>query len=283
MVVTDPTAFVETIRQSIMMAEQVEQARQTITTAKENLELARDVYAGINEIAAFDPDEYLQQARDSLGQQLPIAHESNALRSSLQQGLRGGTFDASSIARRMDIYGDRARRQFEGYDEPTPGQPYNYAGALSAAKDLQRVAENTSFQTEAGKRPPVATAADGLLMEQALQQDPQLVVLLSQRRAEATAVQRRGTELYMEALGASPGKAQQLAAQSSAQSLSELALINEHLAHQEARQQLQDLKAAQEEAAERRSLDTFGKTLDLATQRAFTPRVKPPPPSLNLR
>ncbi|WP_163778719.1 hypothetical protein [Myxococcus vastator] len=257
--------------------------RQTIATAQDQLQLARDVYAGVNEFSSFDPDTYLQRAREQLQQELPLASEAAGLAGNLRQGLRGGSFNGANMVQRLDLYGDHARRRNNGWGTQGPAAAYNYSSALGIASDLDQVARDRRFQDEASSRPSVATAADGVLHYEALQADPQLVVLLSKRRAEAAASERQATELYFESLGASPGKAAQLSAQANSRSAMELARVNDHLAKAETRQQLQDLKAAQEEASARQGLDNLFNAFDTSIERSFQPRTKAAPPGINIR
>ena len=253
--------------------EELAQAGETIKTAQENLQLVRDVYAGVNDFVNFDPQAFLDGQKDYWLAQMPIAGDAQSFVNDIStNGLGGGS--SSNPYNRLDVYRDafrrkEAQRAFKGSLEPYDGKK-----ALTVSREAETALSNSSTRVRLANKPEPATVAEGLFAVDAAKGDPQLLALYMQRRAAAKEAEYQAFKLYSESLGASPGKAQQLAAMAAGITAQELARIDDKLTQSVAMQQLEQQQRSSAKATERRETDFLWRDLEGATQTTFAPPTR---------
>lgn len=250
--------------------EELGQAATVINTAKQELELARDVYAGIGEFVNFDPQAFLEEQQQIWLSQLPLVGDVKAFGEDLVgNGLKGG--HARDLASRFDAYRD-ARRKAEALDNlGGEVRPYDARTALTVAGEAQRTLTNPAARASLAKKAEASTASEGLFSIDASRADPQLLGLYMQRRAAAKEAEYQAFKLYSESLGASPGKAQQLAAMATSLSAEQLARIDDKLATSTSLQQLDRQEKALDKAASLRESEYLWQDVQRATKSFLAP------------
>jgi hypothetical protein len=243
---------------------------ETLDNAKEYLQIARDVYAGINEFTNFDPEAFLQDQAQYFLAQVPIAGEVSSFVSDVSgNGLNGGHFNANDLYGKFDAYRDAYRRRQAQQAVGANLTPFDSKTALSISGDAERALSNPSTRQQLAGRPDIASASEGLFSADAARVDPKLLSLYMQRRAAAKEAEYQAFKLYSESLGASPGKAQQLAAMATAMTAQEIARIDDKLAQSVSLQQLDRQEAAIGKATERREADFLWNDVQGAAEETF--------------
>lgn len=243
-----------------------------ITTAKQNLDMLRDIYAGVGEFVNFDPQAFLEEQQQIWLSQLPIAGDVKAFGEDvITNGVKGGKFSSKDLASRFDAYRD-ARRKSEAQENLGGDvRPYDARTALTVAGEAQRTLTNPSARASLAKKAETATASEGLFSIDASRADPQLLGLYMQRRASAKEAEFQAFKLYSESLGASPGKAQQLAAMATSLSAQELARIDDKLAISTSVQQLDRQEKALDKASSLRESEYLWDDVKRASKSFLAP------------
>lgn len=254
---------------------QIAQVADAIATAKEQLELARDVYAGVNDFLQFDPQAFLNGQKQQWMYSIPLAAEVQDLVTDVStNGLNGGSFDARRMAARFDVYRDQMRRQSAQKAMGGTLEPYDAKAALTLSRETDAVLGNASARARLANRPEPETISDGLFAADAARVDPQLLALYMQRRAVSKEAEYQAMKLYAEASDASPGKAQQLAAMAAGMSAQELARIDDKLSQQLTLEELQYQQEAAAKANERREVDFIWTDLHETTIKTYAPPTR---------
>lgn len=235
---------------------ELQQVSQAIETARQQLEFARDVYAGVNEFRNFDPQTFLDTQKAQWLSQVPLANEVQSFVSDVRDnGLNGGRFDAQSLAGRFDVYREAYRARQAAQSLGGSVAPYDARTALSVSREAERAFASPSVRQQLTAQPEASTFSEGLFAADAARVDPQLLSLYAQRRSAAKEAEYQAFKLTAEAMGASPGKAQQLAAMATGLSAQELARIDDKLATSVTLQQLDRQEKAVGAAVERRDFE----------------------------
>lgn len=254
---------------------QIAQVADAIATAKEQLELARDVYAGVNDFLQFDPQAFLDGQKQQWMYSIPLASEVQSLVTDVgTNGLNGGRFDAGRMAARFDVYRDQMRRM-DAHDAMGGSlEPYDARAAMTLSRETDAVFSNGNARARLANQPEPETVSHGLFAADAARVDPQLLSLYMQRRAAAKEAEYQAMKLYAEASGASPGKAQQLAAMAAGMSAQELARIDDKLSQSLTLEQLQYQQEAAARANERREVDFLWTDMQETTIKTFAPPTR---------
>jgi hypothetical protein len=235
-------------------ADAISQAQQFVSTAKEDLQIARDVYAGVSDFVNFDPNTFLSGQQNYWLAQVPLVGDVSGLVNDVAtRGLTGGHFNATQLYYRLNVYRDaqRTKAAFDSLGGRAVVLPYDSTAALNASKEIDTVLSNPAARQRVAGAPDPDTVSEGLFEADAARVDPALVSLYLQRRAGAKEAEYQAYKLYTEALGASPGKAQQIAAMAAALTAQEAARIDDRLSQFLAVQQLGRQEAAVGRALER--------------------------------
>lgn len=237
-------------------ASQLQQVTQAIDTARQQLQMARDVYAGVSQFTNFSPDTFLEAQKQQWLAQVPLAGEVQSFFSDVQtNGLNGGRFDARNLAGRFDVYREAFRARQARQNLGGSAAPYDARTALSLSREAERTFSSPMLRQQLTAQPSPSTFSEGLFAADAARVDPQLLALYAQRRAAAKEAEYQAFKLTAEAMGASPGKAQQLAAMATGLSAQQLARIDDKLATGVTLQQLERQEKAVGAAVERRDFE----------------------------
>lgn len=291
-VVTDPLAVAESVRQTFQMAAQLEQIRRMVQNAQEHVQLARDVYAGINEIRNFNPDEFLAQGQAYFLGESGLG-DAWALGDSLRtHGLEGGNFNPRSISSRLDVYRDRARREAAAGTGVAP-PAFDAERALTASDLIKVYTLDPAHRRRLLSRPLPSSPADGLLAADMMASDGSggLAQLFAYRVAQARDGEEKSLKLVQEAFCGnlpaaqlanclSPGKAQQLSARSDAIAAVELTRLNEKMARSLSMEELKRLEEAAAAARARQEHDALWNNLGSGIRRTLSgsaPKDQPSP------
>lgn len=275
LVTSDPMnqlIFWENVTHTTQLAQSLEQLRQTTVAAKENLSLVRDVYAGVNEFLHFDPKDFLESGKSYYLTKSGVGDLVVDARSGIEGG-SGGRFNPYQLVQRVDMYGDQSRRM-DAREDAVP-LPYDADAALGISQDLNALIDHPGYQKRLLGEPPPPTAAEGLLLFDAARADPQLAQALVYERTHSKEAETRAMKLYLESLGASPGKAQQLAATASTMTAAELASVNDKLAQQTALMQVERIENAAGRAEARRETDAMWQGVGEGIERSFGSGPRP--------
>lgn len=249
----------ENIALSALVAQgvsQLQQVSQAIETARQQLQVARDVYAGVNDFRNFDPQTFLDGQKQQWLSQVPLATDVQSFVSDVRDnGLSGGRFDANALASRFDVYRDAYRRREAAQALGGPVAPYDARTAMSVSREAERALSSPTLRQQLTAQPEPTTLSDGLFAADAARVDPQLLALYVKRRAAAKEAEYQAFRLTAEAMGASPGKAQQLAAMATGLSAQELARIDDKMSTSVTLQQLDRQEKAVGSAVERRDFE----------------------------
>jgi hypothetical protein len=233
--------------------EEIEQAAETIATAREQLEFAKDVYAGINYFTTFDPQAFLEQEKSYFLTHIQVAGQASSLVTEVTSGhITGGSAD--SLYSRFDTFRDAQRRR-QAKQGNGRIAPYDATRALTLSAETEEALNDPTLRGRLQGKPDVATVTDGLLESDMSRVDPALLNLYLQRRAAAKEAEYQAFLLYDEAIGASPGKAQQLAAMAAGMSAQELARIDHGIAQANAAAQLDRHERSVAKANEKAQVD----------------------------
>jgi hypothetical protein len=259
-------------------ASELTQLGNAITTAKEQLQLARDVYAGVNEFLNFDPQAFLEGQRQQWMSDIPLANEVQGFVSDVSaNGLRGGHFSAQDVYQRFDTYRDAARRAQARRALGGTLEPFDARAALSLSREADTALASAHFRQQLAQAAEPATLSEGLFASDAARADPQLLALYVRRRAAAKEAEYQAFKLLSESMGATPGKAQQLAAMATGLSAQELARIDEKLGQSLSLQELQHTTEATTRATERLETDFLWKDIERGAHDTFQPPQRSQP------
>jgi len=248
------------------------QVADAIATAKQQLEIARDVYAGVNDFLNFDPQSFLDGQKQQWMAQVPLAGEVQGFVSDVTtNGLNGGHFNAKDLYGRFDTYRDQFRRLEAKKALGTTFEPYDAKSALTLSREAEAALASSSTRARLAAQSEPETVSEGLFASDAAKVDPALVSLYMQRRAQAKEAEYQAFKLMSEAMGASPGKAQQLAAMATGLSAQELARIDDKMGQSLSLQQLEQQQRATTKATERQEADFLWNDLSKATEKNFAP------------
>ena len=230
-VVSDPTStaleikmLATNIEHGFQLGEQLTQLKQNVQLVREGVSLARDAYAGINYFQHFDAQQFLQAGETYFLAGSGTADALNLAANIEQNGLNGGYFSPAVLGSASNLYNDVERRAAAIQAQ---GHLYDPKAALTLSAELDAVVHNLDYQQGAARTVEPSTSAQGLLAYDALQADPSLLALVVHQRAESEQQARTAMKLYLESLGASPGKAEQLAASATTLSAVELGRLND--------------------------------------------------------
>jgi hypothetical protein len=258
-VVADPTSqalegklLLANIEQSFTLGRQLAQLQQSVQVAQQGLTLARDVYAGIGMFQNFNAQQFLEAGQTYFLAGTAVGSAVNFYQDITTNGLNGGVFSPSVLQQSTNLYGDVQRRLLASQ---TQGSFYDARSALTLSREVQSVIHSSAYQDASVKTPEPGTPTEGLIAYDELMVDPQLLSLSVHQRAEAEQQGRTAMQMYLESLGASPGKAQQLVATSTTLAAVELARINDKAAASLNVQQLDRVERSTAAAQTRREND----------------------------
>lgn len=252
-------------------AASLEQLRASLAAAREQVQFARDVYAGVNDFRQFDPQAFLDSQQQQWLSQVPLAQDvSSFVQDITANGLNGGRFSASDLYYRVDAYHDAYRRHQAEQANGGKVVPYDARAALGVSREAEAALANPATRAALANQ-PVPDVADGLFAVDAAKADPALLSLYMQRRAQAKEAEYQAFKLYAESMGASPGKAQQLAAMAAGLSAQELARVDDKLGQSLSLQQLQRQEEAGAKASERRETDALWNNIEKTATDAYKP------------
>lgn len=252
--------------------QELAQFGEAITTAQQQLQLARDVYAGVNDFLNFDPQAFLEGQRQQWMADVPIAGQLQGFVADVSNnGLGGGRFDVHDVYARFNTYRDAARRAEARRALGGTLEPYDARAALTLSADTETALASPRVRQQLGGQMTPATLADGLFASDVARVDPQLLTLALQRRAAAKEAEYQAFKLLSEAMGASPGKAQQLAAIASGLSAQELARIDDKLGQSLTLEQLRQEQESTTRANERRETDFLWGDIQRTAKDTFQP------------
>lgn len=265
----------EQLAQGATLTSQLAQIQALVSNAKDQVALARDVYAGLSSFQHFNPDEFLAQGSAYFASQVPglsVATDAAGLVTDVTtHGLQGGRF-TGNISARFDVYGDAARRSAAAAEAGAP-PAFAPARALGLSADFLAALQSDSSRQRLLLESPPTSIIDGLLLEDLERVDPSLLRAYVRSRAQASDAEDKALKLLAEAFDKvappSPGKAAQLTAQSTAQSTVELTRINAALQQQLAYQQLQRAEESEAAARARQQTDAVWDSVGRAVDHAF--------------
>lgn len=250
------------------------QFTEAIATAKEQLDLAKDVYAGVGEFLEFDPQAFLDGQKQNWLSQVPLASDVQGFVTDLSSGLGGGHFNARDLYGRFDAYRDAHRRKEAQRALGRTLEPYDAKVALTVSREAEGALANARTRAQLAGKPEVETVSEGLFAVDAAKADPQLLALYMQRRAAAKEAEYQAMKLYAESLGAAPGKAQQLAAMAAGLSAQELARIDDKMTQSVALQQLDRQQKASAKATEAQEADFLWGDIQRTSESTFQPPLR---------
>lgn len=260
--------LMENVRQTLSMGDQLAQLQQTVTTARENLALVRSVYAGVNEFTSYKPEDLLKEGRRAFLSANPEIADALSLGQDLTRPLgEGGLGPPLSVNLGVDAYGDGARRREAA--GAGPAHVYDARAAWSVSREVQGLLDDAALQSSLARPPSVATAADGLFQLDMARADAGLAELYMRRQASALSAQEAALAVFKESTTATPGKAQQLAAQSGAMTAVGVARIQELEAKQLSLLELQRQEEATARAAERQERDAAWERIGSGIKESF--------------
>lgn len=258
----------ENVRQTLSMGDQLTQLQQTVTTARENLALVRSVYAGVSEFTSYKPEDLLKEGRRAFLSANPELADALSLGQELTRPLgEGGLGPPLSVNLGVDAYGDAARRLEAAGAGPAP--VYDARAAWSVSREVQGLLDDAAVQSSLARPPPVATVAEGLFQLDMARADAGLAELYMRRQASALSSQEAALAVFKESTAASPGKAQQLSAQSGAMTAVGVARLQELEAKQLSLLELQRQEEAATRAAERQERDVAWERLGSSMRESF--------------
>jgi hypothetical protein len=222
------------------MGQQIAQLGQVLQTARENLEVARSVYQGVDYIKNFDAQRFLHTAKAEFLARNSIIGETSGFANDLQRsGLRNGTLNPDLIARRAreaklllkcrDQIEALSERRIASLDSQCEQFGYNARAAASLAADTEVLLANPAMRLSLSNAPVTASASSGVLDARMMEADPALYGQLLRERAMARRGYDEATELetQLRAAGFSPGAAQQASAKAALLQNKQLADLNE--------------------------------------------------------
>jgi hypothetical protein len=260
--------LMENVRQTLSMGEQLAQLQQTVTTARENLALARSVYDGVSEFTAYKPDDLLKEGRRAFLAANPELADALSFGQDLSRPLgEGGLRPPLSVDLGVDAYGDATRRREAA--RAGLGPVYDARAAWSVSREVQGLLNDAAVQSSLTRPVPIATAADGLFQLDMARADPGMAELYMRRQASALSAQEAALAVFKESTSAGPGKAQQLAAQSGAMTAVGVARLQELEAKQLSLLELQRQEETTARAAERQERDATWERLGSSMRESF--------------
>ena len=271
--VTDPLAngiqiktLLENVAQTTALTQQLEQLRQTVSSAQQTLDIARDVYAGIGEFQNFNADDFLGEGKAYF--QSKVSEVGSLGQTLLGTGGDGSRFSANVI-QRIDAYRDEHRRRETVAEFGTA--VYDSHAALTLSREVEAAVSNPAMQKRLMASPAPATATEGLFQSDLSRVDPQLLGLYAYRRARSESSEEAALKVLAESMSptTSVGKAQQLTAKSSAISATELARLNDTQTKTLTLQELERQERAQSEANTRRETDAVWGQLGQSVEKSF--------------
>lgn len=294
---------VEQFRQGLQFSQQLSQLRSALDTARQQYQLARQIYAGVEELRTFDADRFLREAATSFLQAEPLIHDSSGFAHDvLAQGLRGEPFDPRALKHKLDPYFQANRRSPP--DVACPGDPrcpksdrpgdgsgwilcpgdtrcprsYDQTASLGLSDEIETAIRSAEFRRRL-TAPAPSSATEGLLAYDIARSDPSLLALYMHMRAESAETSSLAIDLYKRSLTASPGQAQQIQAQAAALTAKQLARIADKEAKALVQQELARTQQAAEAAMHRADTDALWN--QISTQLS-SPRSHPEPPMPSL-
>jgi len=249
---------------------ELSQFAEAIATAKQQVELLKDIYAGVNDVMSFDPQAFLDGQKQQWMSEVPLANDVQGLVSDLTN-LKGGHFNAKDVYGRFDTYRDQYRRLESKKALGSTFEPYDAKSALTLSRETEAALASSSTRARLASQSEPETVSEGLFASDAAKVDPALVSLYMQRRAQAKDAEFQAFKLMSESMGASPGKAQQLAAMATGLSAQELARIDDKMGQALSLQQLEQQQRATSKATERQQADFLWNDMTKATEKNFAP------------
>lgn len=286
--------LMENIQQTGQMTEQIQSMKKALDTARENTALIRSVYAGYEELKAFDAQHFLQYSKQEFLSRNTVIGETTSFAEDLQnRGIHGGTLDVDLIRQRAKSTAlflkcqkqlDEVRsKTLASVDPSCEHFGYDTRTAMSVAADTQAALANPASRLALSQAAVPASPTEGIFSARVMASDPYLYAQLLRQRALA----RRGyddaeeIENQLRLAGYSPGAAQQAAAKAVLLSNKQLADLNENNAQllgiARMEQADRDTAAAQAKLRD----DSTAKDIEAGIDAAFAPRALPKQPSLS--
>lgn len=260
--------LMENVRQTLSMGDQLAQLQQTVTTARDNLALVRSVYSGVSEFTSYKPEDLLKEGRRAFLSANPEIADALSFGQDLTRPLgEGGLRPALNVNLGVDAYGDASRRREAA--GAAPGPVYDTRAAWSVSREVQGLLDDAAVQSSLSRPLPVATAADGLFQLDMARADPGMAELYMRRQAGALSAEAAALAVFKESTTASPGKAQQLAAQSGAMTAVGVARLQELEGKQLSLLELQRQEEATARAAERQERDAAWERIGTSMKESF--------------
>lgn len=260
--------LMENVRQTLSMGDQLAQLQQTVTTARDNLALVRSVYSGVSEFTSYKPEDLLKEGRRAFLSANPEIADALSFGQDLTRPLgEGGLRPALNVNLGVDAYRDASRRREAA--GAGPGPVYDTRAAWSVSREVQGLLDDAAVQSSLARPLPVATAAEGLFQLDMARADPGMAELYMRRQSGALSAEAAALAVFKESTTASPGKAQQLAAQSGAMTAVGVARLQELEGKQLSLLELQRQEEATARAAERQERDAAWERIGSSMKESF--------------
>ena len=284
----------EQLKQTADFATQIQTLKTTLNTARENVQLARSVYQGYEELRDFNAERFLARSKLEFLSRNGYIGESTYFADDLaRNGVRGGQLDVDLIRRRGgEAYGSlKCQQQLNEFsegkrpslDSDCARYGYNIRAATGVAADTERALSDPRTRQHVAYSGAVASSTEGLIDTRLMQTDPELYAKILRARAKARedAAEAKALQEHLIALGMSPGAAQQATAQAMLLSNKQLADLNETQTQLLALQQLSAAERAQEAAKLQQQQDRAWNGIDRSIDKTFRNAPLPPAPSMS--
>jgi hypothetical protein len=182
-----------------------------------------------------------------------------------RNGLKGG-FNAAVLNHRI--------REANLYLEVNTGYrvvPYDFKRALQVSQDVDDLLADPEFRRKQMGVPTPVSPTSGLLETELLQADSEAWASALHQRAIARERAIQAMQIYAESLGASPGKAQQLAAQAAGLTAAGVAQVSETSTRQLALHEQDRSERSQLAAQGRREADALWRGIGEGIDSSFRP------------
>ncbi len=284
----------EQLKQTADFATQIQTLKTTLNTARENVQLARSVYQGYEELRDFNADRFLARSKlEFLARNGYIGETTYFADDLTRNGVRGGHLDVDLIRRRGgEAYGklkcqqqlrDFSENKRPALDPDCVTYGYNVRAATSVAADTEAALADREARKRLAYSTAVPSATDGVVDARLMKTDPALyaAILRSRAKAREDAAEAKALEEHRIALGMSPGAAQQATAQAMLLSNRQLADLNDTQTQLLALQKLSAAERAQEAAKLQQQEDRAWNGIDRSIDKTFRNQPLPPAPSMS--
>jgi hypothetical protein len=277
----------ENIVQTVNAANTLTTLQQNLMQARQYVQIARDTYAGVQALSTADLDGVLNASRTYFMNATGANSATGLVEDVRSNRLNGGTINTgwvnaqladarlqSRCYAQLDELNNGARRMLDAdcrYMLDTRAASRFSQGTEDALRDttLCNVGLERIPCRLVTAQPTIASSTAGIVDARLGSEDPALLAELLRQRSIARSAAVDAMRLYFQSLGASPGKAQQLAAQSAALGAAQLAAIAEGQSQLVAMEQRREADAANRAAAAAARDERLQRQLGDAIDRGF--------------